>query len=53
MSLTILRPTIVGCSLRDPFPGWIDNMIGSSAMYFFSGIGLIKILKGKDDITVD
>ena len=53
MSLTIMRPTIVGASYRDPFPGWIDNMIGSAAIYFFSGIGLIKIFKGNENLIGD
>jgi len=53
MSLTILRPTIVGSSFRDPFPGWIDNLIGSAAIYFFPGIGLVKIFKGNEKLIGD
>ena len=45
MSLTILRPSIVGSSYRDPFPGWIDNLISSAALFFYSGIGLVKVVK--------
>ena len=26
MQITIVRPSIVGCSFRDPFPGWVLNI---------------------------
>jgi hypothetical protein len=53
MPLTIVRPSIVGASLRDPFPGWIDSLVASAAIYFFSGIGLIKVLYGDEDLIGD
>jgi len=53
MPLTIIRPSIVGASLRDPFPGWIDSLVASAAIYFFSGIGLIKVLFGDEDLIGD
>ena len=33
MPLTIVRPSIVTASWKEPFPGWIDNYNGPSALY--------------------
>lgn len=53
MPLTILRPSIIGASLKDPVPGWIDSLVASAAIYFFSGIGLIKVLHGDENMIGD
>lgn len=45
MTMTIIRPTIVTVSMRDPLPGWVDNLVGGAAIYFYSGIGLVKYFK--------
>jgi len=33
LPLTIVRPSIVGASWKEPFPGWIDNYNGPSGLY--------------------
>ena len=33
MPLTIVRPSIVTASWKEPFPGWIDNYNGPSGLY--------------------
>lgn len=38
----IIRPSIVGCSEREPYPGWVDNVSAAGAMVFFVGIGIIR-----------
>lgn len=53
MPITIVRPSIVGASLRDPYPGWIDSLVASAAIFFFSGIGLIKVLYGDEELIGD
>lgn len=53
MPLTIVRPSIIGASFRDPFPGWIDSLVASAAIYFFTGIGLIRALYGDEDLIGD
>jgi fatty acyl-CoA reductase len=53
LQITIVRPTMVGAALRDPVPGWIDNIVGCSAMYFFVGIGVIKEMVGNEDLIGD
>jgi len=37
----IIRPSIVGCSYREPYPGWVDNISAAGAMVFFVGLGVI------------
>lgn len=53
MSLTILRPSIVGSSWRDPNIGWIDTVSAASAVYLLGGIGVIKFLEGDVNIVFD
>jgi alcohol-forming fatty acyl-CoA reductase len=43
----IVRPSIVGASWREPFPGWIDNFNGPSALFPATGTGLLKTMLGK------
>ena len=51
--LTIVRPSIVGSSIRDPVPGWIDSVVAAAAIYFFTGIGLIPLLYGDEELIGD
>lgn len=53
MPLIIMRPSIIGASFRDPMPGWIDSLVAAGAIYFFTGIGLLKHLKGDEDLIGD
>ena len=53
LSLSIVRPSIVGCSLFEPEPGWviiffytkIDSFAASSAVLMSAGNGLLKVFK--------
>ena len=54
----ILRATIVGAALNEPFPGWIDTIAGVAIIYLSTGLGLNRIAVGKlhkisDQIPVD
>ena len=53
LPLSLVRPTIIGASFRDPFPGWIDSLAASAAIFFFTGIGLITQLQGDEDLIGD
>ncbi len=33
MPCAIVRPSIIGSTWREPFPGWIDNFNGPSALF--------------------
>ena len=41
MPLIIFRPSIIGVSLMDPFPGYIDKLVATATVYFFIGMGII------------
>lgn len=53
MPLVILRPSIIGASIKDPVPGWIDSLAASAAIFFFTGIGLVKDLYGDENMIGD
>jgi fatty acyl-CoA reductase len=43
--LAIVRPSIVTAALREPFPGWIDNLNGPTGLIAGGGKGFIRIFK--------
>ena len=56
--MTIVRPSIIGCTESAPHPGWIENITAASALYLLCGIGAIKYVnvdanKVGDIIPVD
>jgi len=56
--LTILRPSIIGSSFKDPVPGWIDTISAAGALYFLGGLGILHEVQGDlnnigDQIPVD
>jgi nucleoside-diphosphate-sugar epimerase len=40
--LAVVRPSIVSCSLREPFPGWIDSKDASGGYFMLYGIGGVR-----------
>lgn len=46
MTVTIVRPSIVGCSYKDPFPGWTESVTAANAVLLFGGLGILKIYLG-------
>ncbi|RZC36968.1 NAD binding 4 domain containing protein, partial [Asbolus verrucosus] len=40
--VVIFRPSIVGCTLAEPFPGWVDNFNGPVGLSIATGKGLIR-----------
>lgn len=53
MPLIIFRPSIIGASLVDPFPGWIDKLVATATIYFFSGMGIIKQFHTDENLIGD
>lgn len=37
MTITIVRPSIVGSACKEPFKGWVENLSASSAVFTFIG----------------
>jgi fatty acyl-CoA reductase len=31
--MTIVRPSIVGAAIKEPFPGWVDSVSSATAVY--------------------
>ena len=57
-TLSILRPSIIGSSWRDPFIGWIDTVSAAGALFLLGGLGIVRHLEGiatniGDQIPVD
>lgn len=50
---TIVRPSIVGASWKEPFPGWIDNYNGATGLFQAQSIGILGCMIGKKDATAD
>lgn len=50
---TIVRPSIVGASWREPFPGWIDNFNGPTALFAAIGKGILRTMIGEFNCTAD
>jgi len=46
LPITIVRPSIVGASWADPFPGWVDNFNGPSGLFAAIGKGALRIMMG-------
>lgn len=58
LPICIVRPTIIGGSWKEPYPGWIDSVSAAGVFYLSVGLGLMKITLGNgnnigDQIPVD
>ena len=49
----IVRPAIVGASWQEPFPGWIDNFNGPTALFAAIGKGILRTMIGNSNSTAD
>uniref|UniRef100_A0A8C6XZL0 Fatty acyl-CoA reductase n=1 Tax=Naja naja TaxID=35670 RepID=A0A8C6XZL0_NAJNA len=45
LNVAIIRPSIVGASWQEPFPGWIDNFNNISGSFVASGKGILQTVK--------
>jgi nucleoside-diphosphate-sugar epimerase len=44
--LSIIRPSIIGASLEEPFPGWTDSITLSGGIYLIAGLGILREVPG-------
>jgi glycerone phosphate O-acyltransferase/fatty acyl-CoA reductase len=44
MTVSIVRPSIIGAAFRDPCPGWIEGISGASAVFLLGGTGVIRFI---------
>ncbi|XP_071440782.1 putative fatty acyl-CoA reductase CG5065 [Hetaerina americana] len=49
----IVRPSIVTAALKEPFPGWVDNVYGISGIMMEIGRGTIRSIICDDRLIVD
>ncbi|CAF1275718.1 unnamed protein product [Rotaria sordida] len=53
LPIAIIRPSIVGCTWREPMPGWIDNYNGASGLIVATSKGLLRAMIGSNQATAD
>ncbi|CAJ1005012.1 putative NAD dependent epimerase/dehydratase family/Male sterility protein [Leishmania naiffi] len=50
--IVIVRPSIIGCSYSDPFPGWVDALTAAGGLMLTVALGVVhEVLCGKDLIA--
>ena len=53
LPVSVMRPSIVSASLREPCPGWVDNFNGPSGIMAGAGTGVLRTLYCKRACTAD
>uniref|UniRef100_A0A3Q3X3V3 Fatty acyl-CoA reductase n=1 Tax=Mola mola TaxID=94237 RepID=A0A3Q3X3V3_MOLML len=53
LNVAIIRPSIVGASWKEPFPGWIDNFNGPSGIFIAAGKGILRTMRASNDAVAD
>lgn len=53
MPLVIVRPSIMGASLDEPFPGWTDSTTYLGGIYLLAGLGMMKEFPGDKNTMAD
>ncbi|KAL7992196.1 hypothetical protein Chor_016452 [Crotalus horridus] len=53
LNIAIVRPSIVGASWKEPFPGWIDNFNGPSGLFIAAGKGILRTMRASNNAVAD
>ncbi|XP_072290870.1 fatty acyl-CoA reductase 1 isoform X2 [Eucyclogobius newberryi] len=53
INVAIVRPSIVGASWKEPFPGWIDNFNGPSGIFIAAGKGILRTMRASNNAVAD
>eukprot|EP00331_Platyophrya_macrostoma_P000161 CAMPEP_0176407508 /NCGR_PEP_ID=MMETSP0127-20121128/1448_1 /TAXON_ID=938130 /ORGANISM="Platyophrya macrostoma, Strain WH" /LENGTH=519 /DNA_ID=CAMNT_0017786717 /DNA_START=155 /DNA_END=1714 /DNA_ORIENTATION=- len=53
LPVTIVRPAIIGCSYRDPCPGWIDALTAAGGLFLTVGLGIVNELQMNSKFIAD
>ncbi|TSQ92664.1 Fatty acyl-CoA reductase 1 [Bagarius yarrelli] len=53
LNVVIVRPSIVGASWKEPFPGWIDNFNGPSGIFIAAGKGILRTMRASNSAVAD
>lgn len=47
--MLFLRPSIIGASLEEPVPGWIDSIGLAGGLYLLAGLGILREIPGNEN----
>ncbi|XP_063642897.1 fatty acyl-CoA reductase 2 isoform X6 [Pan troglodytes] len=53
LSIAIIRPSIVGATWQEPFPGWVDNINGPNGIIIATGKGFLRAIKATPMAVAD
>uniref|UniRef100_A0A8C9UKV5 Fatty acyl-CoA reductase n=1 Tax=Spermophilus dauricus TaxID=99837 RepID=A0A8C9UKV5_SPEDA len=53
LNVAIIRPSIVGATWQEPFPGWVDNLNGPSGLIVAAGKGFLRSIKATPMAVAD
>ncbi|XP_049982449.1 fatty acyl-CoA reductase 2 isoform X1 [Alexandromys fortis] len=53
LNVAIIRPSIVGATWQEPFPGWVDNLNGPSGIIIATGKGFLRSIKATPMAVAD
>ncbi|XP_050598489.1 fatty acyl-CoA reductase 1-like isoform X2 [Bombus affinis] len=53
MPVAIVRPSIIGASLEEPCPGWIENISALTGMALLVSKGCVTVILGSKDARLD
>ncbi|KPA79249.1 putative mitochondrial hypothetical protein [Leptomonas pyrrhocoris] len=51
--VVVVRPSIIGCSLRDPFPGWADALTAAGGLLLTVSLGVVREVLVNRDMIAD
>lgn len=51
--LIFVRPSIVGASVREPVPGWVDSVAAVGAVILYVGVGVVRFMEGRGKAKAD
>ncbi|XP_073965099.1 putative fatty acyl-CoA reductase CG5065 isoform X1 [Choristoneura fumiferana] len=51
--IAIVRPSIVTAALKEPMPGWVDNLNGPTGLLVGAGKGVIRTMHLKESLKAD
>eukprot|EP00092_Neocalanus_flemingeri_P005847 GFUD01006292.1.p1 GENE.GFUD01006292.1~~GFUD01006292.1.p1 ORF type:complete len:503 (-),score=131.65 GFUD01006292.1:35-1543(-) len=53
LPVSIVRPSIVVSTWKEPVPGWVDNLNGPTGLFLIAGIGVMRTAVIHEDLLVD
>jgi fatty acyl-CoA reductase len=53
LPIVLLRPSIIGSSLVEPYPGWIDTFSAAGGLTLAGGMGIINYVPGDERNVAD